>query len=85
MTGICYLCDRQGMMEVHHCLSGSYRSLAEKYGLTVKLCPDCHRFVHSGAGATTKRRMAAEAQRRAMGEHNWTMDEWLDIFNKSWI
>ena len=81
----CYLCGYTDHLETHHCLSGSYRPLADKYGLTVKLCPDCHRFVHSGAGATTKRRMAAEAQRKAMDDNGWTLDDWLTIFSKSWI
>lgn len=82
----CYLCGcADAHFETHHCLSGSYRKLADKYGLTVKLCPECHRFVHSGNGATTKRRMAAEAQQRAMDKYGWSLDTWLSIFNKSWI
>ena len=85
MNGTCYLCDHQGTVEIHHCLSGSYRKLADKYGLTVQLCPECHRFVHSGDGAETKRRMAATAQERAMQERGWTLETWLKILGKSWL
>lgn len=84
----CYLCGcSDEYLETHHCLSGSYRQLADKYKdtLTVKLCPECHRFVHSGAGAATKRRMAATAQQRAMDKYGWSLETWLSIFNKSWI
>ena len=81
----CYLCERYGVTEIHHCLSGSYRQLADKYGLTVNLCPDCHRFIHSGAGAETKRRMAATAQQKAMERNGWTLEAWMRIFQKSWL
>ena len=85
MNGICYLCGSQGTVEIHHCLSGSYRKLADKYKITVQLCPYCHRYIHSGEGAKTKRKLAATAQESAMDRNQWDKDTWLKIFGKSWI
>lgn len=42
----CYLCGRVDGLEVHHCLHGSYRKMADKYGLTVYLCHWCHARLH---------------------------------------
>ena len=85
MNGRCYLCHHLGPVERHHVFGGSYRKTCDKLGLTIDLCPDCHRFLHSGYCIETKRQIRREVQLRAMEEHNWTMDEWLSIFNKSWI
>lgn len=43
----CYLCHRQGVpLARHHCLHGSRRKFADKYGLTVHLCVKCHMLLH---------------------------------------
>lgn len=42
--GICYICGREGYTESHHIFHGTAnRRIAEKYGLKVWLCPECHR------------------------------------------
>jgi hypothetical protein len=48
--GYCYLCGAYlREPERHHVFGGTAnRRLSEKYGLTVRLCPDCHRQAHSG-------------------------------------
>lgn len=44
---ICFICKSVGAVEVHHCFHGTAnRRLAEKDGLLVNLCPDCHRSLH---------------------------------------
>lgn len=41
--GTCYLCQKQGVTNAHHILHGSgYRKIADKLGLIVYLCPECH-------------------------------------------
>lgn len=43
----CYFCGRQYGLESHHCLHGTAnRKQAEKYGLKVWLCNECHRELH---------------------------------------
>lgn len=45
-TDSCYLCGCIGRMHKHHMLHGAYRAAADKYGLTVHLCPWCHMALH---------------------------------------
>lgn len=85
MTGTCLLCNRHGILERHHIYSGSYRQIADKLGLVIDICPECHRFLHSGAGAQTKREMQRSFQRAYMNELGITVEEWLNVFGKSWL
>ena len=85
MNGTCYLCDHQGTVEIHHCLSGSYRKLADKYGLTVQLCPECHRFVHSAKGVETRRQLQHDVQKAYMEKMGWDVNYWISVWGKSWL
>ena len=43
----CYICRRYiDGGHTHHMLHGSYRKAADKYNLTVHLCPLCHTELH---------------------------------------
>lgn len=42
----CYVCGGRGD-ELHHCIHGSNRKLADDDGLTVWLCRECHHRLHS--------------------------------------
>ena len=44
-SSACYLCGKPGT-ETHHCIFGSKRKLADKDGLTVRLCHSCHDAIH---------------------------------------
>lgn len=40
----CFICHGEQNLEVHHVFFGTAnRKQSEKHGLTVPLCPDCHR------------------------------------------
>lgn len=74
----CYLCGRTDDLHEHHCLEGAYRGNkknlygAEKYGLTVWLCPRCHRETHASESRMAFFRKIA--QTTAMRHYGW--DEW---------
>lgn len=42
----CYICQREGIVEAHHCLHGARRRLADEDGLIVNLCVKHHRQLH---------------------------------------
>lgn len=54
----CFRCGSTRNLEVHHVFFGNAnRKLSDKYGLTVKLCPYCHRGmngVHNNHGFDLK-------------------------------
>ena len=45
IKGQCYICGLEGYTEKHHCIHGTAnRSIADREGLWVWLCPECHRI-----------------------------------------
>lgn len=43
----CFFCHGIAT-DLHHCIGGSNRKLADQDGLTVRLCRLCHNKVHNG-------------------------------------
>lgn len=43
----CFICGSMRRLEVHHCIHGNKRRLADREGLTVHLCVACHHRLHS--------------------------------------
>lgn len=77
----CYFCGRKGTLHVHHCLPGSRRKQADKYGLTVYLCPQCHMQLHDmGIGY---RFLQKKAQKHF--EEQYGHEEWMRIFGKNYL
>ena len=62
----CYLCGTIGPVEAHHCIHGTAnRRLADKDGLIVNLCPECHRELHDkGMSDDLLKRIAQEQWQR---------------------
>ena len=81
----CILCGRIGPTEVHHVFPGAYRKLSDEYGAVVLLCPECHRYIHSGKGVEDKRQLQCDVQYEVMDANEWDLNMWLQIFGKSWI
>ena len=77
----CYLCSRRGKMEVHHCLHGPYRKKADRYGLTVHLCPKCHRALHDKG---TDDRLLEELAQQIF-ENEYGHDLFIREFGKNWL
>lgn len=84
----CYLCGRNKYFEPideHHVYSGANRKISEKYGLKVYLHHwTCHLYgVHKDAEMGDK--LKADVQRQAMEHYGWSIDEFIQIFGKSYI
>ena len=89
--GYCYLCGRReggDPLDVHHVFYGRNRANSEKYGLTVKLHHNsCHIFGENSVhqNAEVKRKMQADVQREAMKYYGWSVEDFIEIFGKSYI
>jgi len=86
--GTCFLCGKHGYMETHHlCFGVGLRKLSEKYGLTVDLCPECHRTspraVHQCAEVANMLR--AYGQKKWMDETGGSIDDFRRIFGKNYL
>ena len=76
----CFLCGRWNPEHVHHCLHGSRRKAADKYGLTVHICTTCHMELHDhGDHDRDLEETAQEAFEKRYGH-----DEWMRIFGKNY-
>ena len=86
----CYLCGAVSgeHLDRHHIFQSSLRNQAEKYGLWVYLCHDkCHENGRLAAhqNAETRERLRREAQRAAMKEYGWDVNEWRNHFYKNYL
>lgn len=84
----CWICGKTDRLEVHHiCHGTANRSLSDKYGLWVFLCPDCHRGtngVHGKNGHHRDQTLKCTAQ-RAFENKIGSREEFRAIFGKSYI
>ena len=75
----CFICRRYRPEHVHHVLHGSYRALADRYGLTVHLCIRCHSDLHDrGLYDKELEEIGQEAFEAEYGH-----DEFMRIFGKN--
>lgn len=88
----CYICDMLGCytgdwLECHHIFNGAYRKKSEKYGLTVMLCHQHHNERPYGVHFNRHNRMifCRMAQRKAMQENGWTIEEFIKEFGKNYL
>ena len=77
---LCFLCGKHVETQTHHCLHGSRRGLADKYGLTVHLCPSCHTALHDTGRCDRELEVLAQWA----FEENHTHAEWMRIFGKNY-
>ena len=77
----CYICHTPGTLHRHHCMHGSRRQKAEEYGLTVFLCPTCHRLLHDkGYYDRHLQKVAQEAF-----EEKYSHELWMQEFGKNFL
>lgn len=76
----CFICGRIYPEHVHHCLHGCRRAEADRYGLTVHLCAECHRKLHDcGTHDADLEEIAQEAFEERYGH-----DAWMRVFGKNY-
>ena len=84
---VCFFCGSEYNLEKHHCIHGTAgRRLADKYGLTVYLCPACHRGsegVHGKNGAPLDKILKQKAQTAFEGKYE--RQKWMETFGKNYL
>lgn len=87
----CFICGMNAGLEpldCHHVYGGSNRSKSEKYGLKVYIHHSkCHIFgkdsVHRNG--EVNKALKAMVQNIAMRHYGWTVEDFREIFGKSYI
>lgn len=87
MKGICFLCGNYEQLEEHHIFGGARRPISTKYGLTVHLCPWCHRIDADSAhrSGETADLLHRYGQHKAMVEQKWSKEEFITHFGKNYL
>lgn len=83
----CFLCGRTDTLERHHIFGAANRKKADRLGLVVDLCHDCHNEPPYGVhhNKYVMQRLHEYGQRKAMGEQGWTTDEFIRQFGKNYL
>ena len=83
----CYLCHTPFYLHVHHIFYGTHaRKMSEKYGLKIPLCVRHHTSdmgVHFNSALDEQIKIIA--QKKAMEHYNWTKEDFINIFGRSFI
>ena len=78
----CFICQRWGQTEEHHMIHGTAgRKKAEKYGLKVHLCHDCHMKLHDKGKFDRALQYIAQEN----FEKNFGHEEWMKVFEKNYF
>lgn len=83
MRNTCFLCGTETQCDTHHLLGGVRRKKADRLGLTVPLCRSCHSYLH--AHPAQHEWMKVRAQKKAMQEQGWTIEDFIREFGKSYL
>lgn len=85
----CIICGRQGINK-HEIFYGiANRKLSIKYGLVIPLCQEIHHNQYDSKGIHFDKKLCNEwhkiGQEKAMEHYNWTIEDFIKIFGKSYI
>lgn len=87
----CFLCKQNACGDYlarHHIFGASARSASEEYGLVVYLHNNrCHIYGENAVhrNKDIRRRLQAYAQRKAMENYGWTIDDFRLIFHRNYL
>lgn len=81
----CFLCGTFGILEKHHIFGGPNRKWSEKYGLTVHLCPFCHRDNREGVHGNAEKMRALHQIGQRTFEQKYSHEQYMEIFGKNYL
>ncbi len=84
MNRNCELCGKWSACHRHHLIGGTAnRKNAERYNLTMYLCPDCHRNAHEDPGIY--KMLHQYGERKFMREQDATVEDFIRVFGKNYL
>lgn len=83
----CWFCGRTDKLEIHHVCHGvANRAQADKYGLWVYLCPECHRGTHGVHGKYGHERdLTLKRVGQRAFEKNHSREQFRAVFGRSYL
>lgn len=86
-TSRCFICHSRQWLEWHHVFGGALRSKSDRLGLVVRLCHYCHNEPPDGVhqNREIRRKVQALAQKKAMQEYGWSVEDFIKEFYKNYL
>lgn len=86
-SNTCYICGTNQNLQTHHCIFESKRELADKDGLTVKLCATCHHAIHI---ASNKFDLSMQNALKKIAQEKWEekygdREQFIERYEKSYL
>lgn len=83
----CFICGSWRWLEWHHVFGAALKKKSEQYGMMVRLCHYCHNEPPFGVhqNKEVRRKLQAYAQKRAMEQHDLTIEEFIRLFGKNYL
>lgn len=86
MKNQCFICGKTGYTERHHIYGSANRKYSEQYGLTVYLCPECHRTSEISAHRNKEVRITLQRiSQRTFEKKCGSRDKFTEIFGKNYL
>ncbi len=85
--GVCFICGRWTQTERHHIFGASNRKKADKDGLTVYLCHDCHNEPPNGVHFNREK----DLRLKRIGEKTWckyygkTIEDFIKEYGRNYL
>lgn len=85
--GVCFICKRVTQTENHHIFGGGNRKKADREGLTVYLCHDCHNEPPNGVHFNRERnvRLRQIGQRAWMDHYGKTAQDFIREYGRNYL
>ncbi len=81
----CFICGSERNLECHHVFFGTgNRKLSDKYGLTVPLCPDCHRGQNGVHNGNYQLDLYIKRYAQLEFEKHFSYEEFMKVFGKNY-
>ena len=86
VKGQCFICGKTGYTERHHIYGNANRKYSEQYGLTVYLCPECHRISEVAVHRNKEvRRTLHRIGQRAFERECGSREKFIRLFGKNYL
>jgi len=81
----CFICKSTYCLQTHHIMNGANKKSSEKYGLLVKVCPNCHTLapnsIHRDSNLLRKLKQIGQEH----FEESDTREEFMRIFGRNYL
>jgi len=79
----CFICNRKEVLQKHHIIGGPRRTMSEKNGLWVYLCPTCHARLHNDP--TELRNLRKICETKWLSLNNNDLDKWMRLVGTNYL